>query len=100
PTAGRSDVRDGRVGLVGVSVGSSLALCAAEDGRLSGRVSAVAGIAPYADLEDVARLATTGYARTGGRLAPYDADDFVQLAVARSLAASLRARRDRERLVR
>jgi len=99
-TAARPDVQDGRVGLVGVSVGSSLALCAAEDGRLSGRVSAVAGIAPYADLEDVAMLATTGYVRIGGRLVPYDADDFVQLAVARSLAASLQARRDRERLVR
>jgi pimeloyl-ACP methyl ester carboxylesterase len=86
------------VGFVGVSVGSSLALCAAEDRRLADRVSAVAGIAPYADLEEVARLATTGFVSTGGRLVRYDADDFVQLAVARSLAASLQARRDRERL--
>ena len=99
-TAARSDAKDGRVGLVGVSVGSSLALCAAEDERLSGRVSAVAGIAPYADLEEVARLATTGYVRDHGRLVRYDADDFVQLAIARSLAAGLPARHDRERLVR
>jgi dienelactone hydrolase len=98
-TAARRDVQDGRIGLAGVSVGSSLALCAAEDARLSGHVSAVAGIAPYADLEDVTRLATTGYVRTRGRLVRYDADDFVQLAVARSLAASLPAQRDRERLV-
>jgi pimeloyl-ACP methyl ester carboxylesterase len=98
--AARPDVREGRVGFVGVSVGASLALCAAEEDRLSGRVSAVAGIAPYAELEEVALLATTGYVRTGGRQVPYDADDFVQLAVARSLAASIPARRDRERLVR
>jgi dienelactone hydrolase len=99
-TAARPDVRDGRVGFVGVSVGASLALCAAEDRNLSGRVSAVAGIAPYTDLEEVARVATTGYVRAGGRLVPYDSDDFVQLAVARSFAASLPARRDRDRLVR
>jgi pimeloyl-ACP methyl ester carboxylesterase len=98
-TAARSDAKSGRVGLVGVSVGSSLALCAAEEKRLAGRVSAVAGIAPYADLEEVARLATTGYVRVRGRLVAYDADDFVQLAVARSLAASLPARGDRHRLV-
>jgi pimeloyl-ACP methyl ester carboxylesterase len=98
-TANRPDAEDGRVGLVGVSVGSSLALVAAEDDALNGRVSAVAGIAPYADLKEVARLATTGYIRAGGGLQRYDPDDFVLLAVARSLAASLPAGRDRERLV-
>jgi pimeloyl-ACP methyl ester carboxylesterase len=99
-TAARADVARGHVGLIGVSVGASLALCAAEDGRLAGRVSGVVGIAPYADLKAVALLATTGYVQTGGRLVPYNADDFVQLAVARSLAAGLPARRDRKRLVR
>jgi hypothetical protein len=64
-TPTRADVERGRVGFIGVSVGASLALCAAEDGSLAGRVSAVAGIAPYADLEDVSLLATTGYVRTG-----------------------------------
>ena len=98
-TADRPDADDGRVGFVGVSVGSSLALAAAEDGTLGGRVSAVVGIAPYAKLEEVARLATTGYIRAGGSLQGYEADDFVLLAVARSLAASLPLRRDRELLV-
>jgi pimeloyl-ACP methyl ester carboxylesterase len=98
-TADRSDVEGGRVGFVGVSVGASLALVAAEDTSLNARVSAVAGIAPYADLKEVARLATTGYIRTDGRLERYDADDFVLLAVARSLAASLPAGRDRDLLV-
>jgi pimeloyl-ACP methyl ester carboxylesterase len=99
-TAARADVERGHVGFIGVSVGASLALCAAEDSRLDRRVSAVAGIAPYADLEAVALLATTGYVRAGARLMPYNADDFVQLALARSLAASLPARRDRDSLVR
>ncbi len=96
-TADRPDVEDRRVGFVGVSVGSSLALAAAEDDALAGRVSAIAGIAPYADLREVARLATTGYIRIGARLAGYDPDDFVLLAIARSLAASLPSTRDRER---
>jgi pimeloyl-ACP methyl ester carboxylesterase len=98
-TADGPDAKDGRVGFVGVSVGTSLALAAAEDETLRRRISAVAGIAPFADLEEVARLATTGHIRTGGRLRPYDADDFLLLAVARSLAAELPSARDRELLV-
>jgi pimeloyl-ACP methyl ester carboxylesterase len=98
-TADRPDVRNGRVGFIGVSVGASLALAAAEDGALAGRVSAVAGIAPYANLREVTRLATTGYIRTGRTLQGYDPDDFVLLAVARSLAASLPNVRERKRFV-
>ena len=98
-TANRPDAEHSRVGLVGVSVGSSLALVAAEHEALNGRISGVAGIAPYADLKEVARLATTGQIRAGDRLQRYDPDDFVLLAVARSLAAGLSPGRDRERLV-
>jgi pimeloyl-ACP methyl ester carboxylesterase len=98
-TADRSDAEDGQVGFIGVSVGSSLALAAAEDPALAGRVSALAGIAPYADLKEVARLATTGYIRSGGTLRAYDADDFVLLAVARSLSSSLAPGRDRDRFL-
>jgi pimeloyl-ACP methyl ester carboxylesterase len=98
-TSDRPDAEDGRVGFVGVSVGSSLALAAAEDPILAGRVSALAGIAPYADLKEVARLATTGYIRSGGTLRQYDADDFVLLAVARSLSSSLPPGRERDRFL-
>ena len=87
-----------RVGFVGVSVGASLALAAAEDDELAGRVSAVAGIAPYADLREVARLATTGSIRSDGRLVRYDADAFVTTAVRRSLAGGLTSRRGRAAL--
>jgi pimeloyl-ACP methyl ester carboxylesterase len=97
-TADRPDAKNGRVGFVGVSVGASLALAAAEEDTLRDRVSAVAGIAPYAELKEVARLATTGFVRTRGRLRPYDPDDFLLLAVARSLAGGLPSAADREAL--
>jgi pimeloyl-ACP methyl ester carboxylesterase len=64
----------GRVGLVGVSVGASLGLLAAEEPSLAHRVTLVAGIAPYADLENVARLATTGDTLENGHLVPYAAE--------------------------
>lgn len=98
-TASRPDASHARVGFVGVSVGASLALAAAEDDTLAGRVSTVAGIAPYVDLREVTRMATTGYVRVGGGLERYDADDFVALAIGRSLAAGLPSTRDRRLLV-
>jgi pimeloyl-ACP methyl ester carboxylesterase len=89
-TADSADAAGDRVGFIGVSVGASLALAAAEDETLRGRVSAVNGIAPYADLRAVTRMSTTH--------AGYDPDDFVQLALARSFAASLPSPRDRRLL--
>jgi dienelactone hydrolase len=94
---GRAVADDGRakrdrVGFVGVSVGASLALAAAESAELAGRVSAVGGIAPYADLRKVARMATTG--------AGYVPDDFVRLALARSFAAALPSAEDRRTVAR
>jgi dienelactone hydrolase len=87
--ADRPDARDGRVGLVGVSVGTSLALLAALEPDLTGRVRVVTGTAPFADLANVVRLATTGYYRRGDLLIRYETDPFVAEVVARSLAADL-----------
>jgi dienelactone hydrolase len=87
--AARPDVRDGRVGFVGVSLGGTLALLAAESPRLAEEISLVAAIAPYADLKEVIRLATTGYQREGTLLIRYPTDPYVGLVVARSLAAAL-----------
>lgn len=95
----RGDVTDGRVGLLGVSVGASLALLAAEDPRLAPRVSAVVGVAPYSSLPNVIRLATTGAYLDDGTLEPFQADPFLSLVVARSLVAALPASADRERLL-
>jgi alpha-beta hydrolase superfamily lysophospholipase len=93
------DVRDGRVALFGVSVGATLALLAAEDPRLAPRVSVVAGIAPYTNLVEVIRIATTGFHRSDGRLLPYRAESFLSLVTARSLAAALPPGRDRSELL-
>jgi dienelactone hydrolase len=88
-----------RVGLVGVSVGTSLGLLAAQDPALSGRVSVVSGTAPYADLTNLVRLATTGYYRDGDLLVPFQTDPFLAVAVARSLAAALPVGPERDSLL-
>jgi dienelactone hydrolase len=85
--ADRPDTRNGKVGLLGVSVGTSLALLAAADPSLAGRVTVVTGSAPFADLTNVLRLATTGYHRRGKLLIRYETEPFVAVAAARSLAA-------------
>lgn len=87
----RSDARGGRIGLLGVSVGGSIALLAAESPRLRGHVSTVAAIAPYTDLEQMTLLATTGDYRSQGRFVRYRSGSFLTLALARSLTGSLPA---------
>src|SRR5215210_5660228 len=69
--------RDGRVGLIGVSTGATLALLAAEKHDLDGRLSVVAGVAPYADVKTLLCIATTGHYQKDGRLVPYEADPFL-----------------------
>jgi X-Pro dipeptidyl-peptidase (S15 family) len=94
----RPDARDGRVGLVGVSTGATLALLTAKDPSLEGRVSVVAGVAPYADIRTILNLATSGYYQDGEDLVPYEADSFLSYVVARSLVAALPPGEDRETL--
>ena len=72
------------VALVGASTGAGLAILAAADPRIAGRVSAVAAIGPFASLRNVLQLATTGF--YGDR--PYPAAPLLARAAARSLAAS------------
>ncbi len=93
--ASRADVRGSRVSLYGVSVGATLSLLAAESPALAGRVRAVGGEAPWVDLKKVIRLATTGYYGP----TRYRTDPYVQLAIARSLAARLPQANDRKRLL-
>lgn len=88
----------GFVGLVGVSTGATLALLAAQRPALAGRVSLVAGIAPYADLATVVEIAATGHYRPGGRLEPFPTPPLLLAAVARSLMAGLPAGADRKQL--
>jgi pimeloyl-ACP methyl ester carboxylesterase len=97
--ANRADVRHGRVALVGVSNGTALSLLAAETPSLAKRISVVAGIAPYTDLANMLRLATTGSYLEGKRLVPYRTKPFLGLVLARSLVAILPRSRDRNALL-
>src|SRR5918992_3642835 len=95
----RSDVEDTEVALVGVSTGATLALLAAERASLEGRVSIVAGIAPYSDIRTVVNIATTGhYRRSDGELIRYEADSFLPYVIAHSLVAALPPGEDRRTL--
>src|ERR687890_1405310 len=95
----RSDVEDTEVALVGVSTGATLALLAAERASLQGRVSIVAGIAPYSNIRTVVNIATPGhYRRSGGELVRYEADPFLSYVIARSLVAALPPGEDRRTL--
>lgn len=87
--AGSPDAADGRVALAGVSIGGTLALLTAADARLQNRISAVACVAPFGDLAEVMRLATTGTYRDGDRFGHHAAPPYLRLGLARSLAAML-----------
>jgi alpha-beta hydrolase superfamily lysophospholipase len=88
--ADRAETRDGRVGLVGVSVGGTLALLVAADPTLAARVSAVSCVAPFSDLEKVILLATTGlYRGSGGGLRRYPVPAALAVGLAGSLAGML-----------
>ena len=90
--AGARETRYGRVGLIGVSVGGTLALLAAADERLAARISFVACIAPFTDLRKVMMLATTGVYRDGaGVMSAYPTPPLLPVGLARSLAAMLPA---------
>src|SRR5215212_7902221 len=96
----RPDARDGTVGLVGVSTGASLALLAAEDGKLAHRFSIVAGVAPYTDVRTVLSTATTGYYRgDDGEQVPYKVDPFLAGAITQSLVSTLPPSRHRDVLL-
>lgn len=93
------EARDGRVGLVGVSVGGSLVLLAAQSPGLADRVSVVSVVAPYTDLKNVLRLATTGAYLNDGRSVRYRTPNYLRLITARSLVAQLPPGRDRAALL-
>src|SRR5215213_3829677 len=97
--SGRPDVEDGQVALVGVSTGATLALLAAEDPALRGKVSLIAGVAPYSNIKTVLSVATTGhYRRPDGELVRYQATPFLSYVVARSLVATLPSGEDKRTL--
>jgi pimeloyl-ACP methyl ester carboxylesterase len=97
--SGRPDAAGGEVSMVGISTGATLALLAAERPGASGRVSLVAGVAPYSDIRTILNVATTGrYERDDGSFARHDADPFLSYVVARSMIAALPPGSDRQAL--
>jgi pimeloyl-ACP methyl ester carboxylesterase len=98
--SGRPDAQGGKVALVGVSTGAALALLAAEDPALRGKVSTVAGVAPFSNIKTVLSIATTAhYRRFDGELVRYKADPFLSYVVARSLVAALPPGEDKRMLM-
>jgi acetyl esterase/lipase len=79
----------GRIALAGVSVGGSLALLSAADPRVQPHLSVVACVAPFGDLAEVMRLATTATYRDGDRLVHHAPPPYLRVGLARSLAAML-----------
>lgn len=97
--SGWPDVRGGRVGLVGVSTGATLALLAAGEPDARGRISMVVGVAPYADIKTVLSVATTAHHEEGGEMVPYEPDPYMSYVVARSLISALPPGPDRSALL-
>jgi pimeloyl-ACP methyl ester carboxylesterase len=93
------DARGERIGLIGVSTGATLALLAVEEEDIAGRVSVVAGVAPYADVKTVLDIATTGYYRKDGKLVRYKADAYLSGVTTQSLVSTLPPSEDRETLL-
>ena len=96
--ADRPDTLDGRVGLIGVSTGATVALLAGEDEETREWVSVVAGIAPYTDIRTVLNIATTGHYWDGEEYVPHEADPFLSYVIARSMLAALPPGEDRDAL--
>ena len=97
--ASRNDVRDGRVALCGASTGASIALLAAARPELAGRISTVAAVTPYADLEQIVALATTRVYPGQGGSELHDVTALLRRSVARSLCAALSGGEERDRLL-
>lgn len=93
-----ADAEQGRVALLGVSGGATLALLAAADSALAGLVSFVAALAPCCDIREAIRVVTTGVYRDGDALVPFATGDLFKLVIARSVVAWLPVGRDRTAL--
>ena len=94
--ASRRDAAGGRIALVGVSGGATLALCTAAADGIAGGVTSVLAMAPVCDLEEALRFVTTGFRREGPALVPFATRGFFELVSARSVVASLPSGTDRD----
>jgi pimeloyl-ACP methyl ester carboxylesterase len=93
------EARRGRVALIGASTGAGLALLVAARPALADRISCVAAVAPFADIEKLVCLATTGCYVEGDAFARYEVTELHRRVVAGSLVSLLPPGEDRERLL-
>lgn len=84
----RTDVRDGRVALIGASTGAGLALVTAGREELADRISVVAAVAPYANLDKLVCMATTSFYEDDAGFERYGVTDLHLEVVTRSLVAA------------
>jgi acetyl esterase/lipase len=95
----RHDVSGGRVALAGASSGAGIALVIAAHDDLAERISVVAAIVPFADIERIARLATTSYYSRDGAVRQYEVTALMRRVVALSFVAALDPGEDRTALL-
>ncbi len=95
----RHEVRDGRVAVAGVSAGAGIALVTAGDPTLAERISVVAVVVPFADIERLACLSTTSHYERDGEVRRYEVTALMRRVVARSLVAALPVGDDRTTLL-
>ena len=95
----RPDVREGRVALAGASAGAGIALVTAADPGLADRVSVVAAVVPFADIERIACLATTSHYEHNGTPERYEVTALMRRVVGRSLVTALSSGEDRSALL-
>jgi pimeloyl-ACP methyl ester carboxylesterase len=64
--AAGNDVEEGELSLIGLGLGGTIALLAAQEPGLAARIPVVVAIAPVTDFIEIGRLATTGFHRVEG----------------------------------
>ena len=92
------EVRGGRIALAGASTGAGISLVTAADPALASSVSVVCSIVPYADIQEIIRLATTDSHSTNSGPA-HPVTILLRRTVGRSLVSALPDGADRDRLI-
>ena len=97
--AAAADTRGGRVALIGASTGAGVAIVAAAQPDIAHKISVVAAVAPFADLQRMVCLATTRAYPQNGAYESYGVTALHRAVVARSLLATVPDEPERERLL-
>ena len=94
----RDDVHASRIGIVGFSVGGSLAVLAAADPRLSGQLAFVNTFGGYNDARDLLHAVATRSLEYAGVQEPWEPHELTIKVIAQQIADTLPEETDRELL--